>query len=85
MDNKDRIYIERYHSVIINNNIMTFAAIWRDLKIIILKWSKPDREKQISYDIAYMWNLKKNETNELIYNRRTNRENKLIVTKEKGG
>ena len=23
------------------------------------KWSKSDRERQISYDIAYMWNLKK--------------------------
>ena len=23
------------------------------------KWSKPNRERQISYDIAYMWNLKK--------------------------
>ena len=23
------------------------------------KWSKLDRERQISYDIAYMWNLKK--------------------------
>ena len=21
------------------------------------KWSKSDRERQISYDIAYMWNL----------------------------
>ena len=21
------------------------------------KWSKPDRERQISYDITYMWNL----------------------------
>ena len=31
------------------------------------KWSKPDREKQISYDIACMWNLLKNDTNELIY------------------
>ena len=30
-------------------------------------WSKSDREKQISYDVAYMWNLKKNDTNELIY------------------
>ena len=30
-------------------------------------WSKPDKERQISYDIAYMWNLKKNDTNELIY------------------
>ena len=23
------------------------------------KWSKPDRERQISYDITCMWNLKK--------------------------
>ena len=23
------------------------------------KWSKPDREQQISYDIAFMWNIKK--------------------------
>ena len=23
------------------------------------KWSKPDRERQISYDVTYMWNLKK--------------------------
>ena len=30
------------------------------------EWSKLDRERQISYDIAYMWNLK-NGTNELIY------------------
>ena len=30
------------------------------------KWSKPDRERQISYDITYMQNLKKkNDTNEL--------------------
>ena len=31
------------------------------------KWTKPDRETQISHDIAYMWNLKKKDTNELIY------------------
>ena len=30
------------------------------------KWSKSNREKQISYDITYIWNLK-NDTNELIY------------------
>ena len=36
---------------------MPFAAAWTDLEIVIL--SKSDREKQISYDIAYMWNLKK--------------------------
>ena len=31
------------------------------------EWSNSDRERQISYDIAYMWNLKKRGTNELIY------------------
>ena len=32
------------------------------------KWSKSDRERQISYDIKkYMWNTKKNDTNQLIY------------------
>ena len=31
------------------------------------EWSKSDRERQISYDIAYMWNLKKKTANELIY------------------
>ena len=27
------------------------------------KWSKPNRERQISYDITYMWNLKKKKNN----------------------
>ena len=33
------------------------------------KWSKPDRERWMSYDITYMWNLrrKKKDTNEFIY------------------
>ena len=30
------------------------------------EWSKSDREGEISYDIPYMWNLKRNDTNELI-------------------
>ena len=34
-----------------------------------IKWSKSER--QISYDITYMWNLKKNDTNELIYKTET--------------
>ena len=31
------------------------------------KWSKPERERQIPYDITYMCRLKKKDTNELIY------------------
>ena len=34
------------------------------------KWSKSEREKQILYDITYMWNLNYG-TNELIYEAET--------------
>ena len=36
-----------------------------DLEIVIL--NKSDSERQISNDIAYLWNLKKKGTNELNY------------------
>ena len=35
------------------------------------KCNKSDRESQIAYEIAYMWNLKKNDTNGLIYKTET--------------
>ena len=53
------IYTMEYYSAIKKNEIMLFAATWIDMEIIILKWSKSDRERQVSYDIAYMQNLKK--------------------------
>jgi len=73
------IYTIDYYSTIKENEIMPFAATWMDLKIFILS---EVRERQILYDITYMWNLK-NSTNELIYetNRLTDFENKLTVTK----
>ena len=45
------------------------------------EWSKSDREGEISYGIPYMWNLKRNDTNELIYKteRLTDLENELMV------
>ena len=44
---------------------MPFTATWMDLEIIILS---EVRERQTSYDITYMWNLIKNDTNKLIFN-----------------
>ena len=38
---------------------MPFAATWMDLEIVKLCEFKSDTERQISYDIAYMWNLRK--------------------------
>ena len=58
----------KYYSAIEKNEIMPFVATWMDLEIIIL--SKSERERQIPYDITYMWNLKY-DTNELIYETET--------------
>ena len=53
------------------------------------KWSKPDRERQTSYDITYMWNLKKKKKYKWTHiqnrNRPTDIENILMVTKGEGG
>ena len=51
------------------------------------EWSKSDRERQISYDITYMWNLKKGYKWTYIQNRNrvTDVENKLMVTGGWGG
>ena len=46
------IYRMEYYPAIKKNKIMP----WLNLEIIILS---EVRERQISYDIAYMWNLKK--------------------------
>ena len=35
------------------------------------KWSKSDREGEISFHTPYMWNLKRNDTTELTYETET--------------
>ena len=51
------------------------------------EWSKADRERQISYDAAHMWNLKKGYKWIYIQNRNriTDVENKRMVTRGEGG
>jgi len=45
-----------YYSAIEKNEIMAIAATWMNFKIFTL--NKPAKERQILYDIAYMWTLK---------------------------
>ena len=53
------IYAMEYYSAINKNETMPFVATCMDLEIVILSEVKSDREGQTSYDITYMWNLKK--------------------------
>ena len=83
MDKEDVVHI--YTGILLShkkNEIMPFAATWTDLEIIIL--SEVVRERQLSYVIIYMWNLKRWYKWTYLQNR--NRlidiENKLMVTKE---
>ena len=61
MDKEDVVHI--YNGILLShkkNEIMPFAATWMDLEIFILsEESQTNRERQISSDIVYMWNLKK--------------------------
>ena len=82
------LYTMEYYSAVKENEIMPFVATWMDLEIIILSEVKSDRERQISYDITSMWNLKKWYKWTYLQNRNrlTDMENKLMVTKgERGG
>ena len=53
-----------YYSFIKKNEIMPLAAKWMDLEIIILSEVS---QRNISYDITYMKNLKNDDTNDFIY------------------
>ena len=46
-----------------------------------VSYCKSDREGEISYDFPFMWNLKRNDTNEFTYKteRLTDLENELMV------
>ena len=50
-----------------NNAVCTNMDVTRDYHT---KWRKSERERQIPYDITYMWNLK-HDTNEHIYETET--------------
>ena len=50
---------------------MPFSVMWMELEPVILSKVKSERERQIPYDITYIWNLIHG-TNESIYRKETN-------------
>ena len=67
MEKEDVVYVHNgivfSHKKEWNNDICNNINGSRDYHIT---WTKSERERQIPYDITYMWNLKY-DTNELIY------------------
>ena len=66
-----------YYSAIKKKEIIPFAATWMDPEMIILSEVS---QTQISCNIIYMWNLKK-DTTELIYNTVDSQHRTNMVTK----
>ena len=64
MKNVQYICTVKHYLAIKKNAIIPFAAMWMDLEIIRLSQV---RETHMSYDITFMWNQKKKNTNELTY------------------
>ena len=76
MDKEDVVHI--YDGILLshkkewNNAICSNVDGPRDCHT---EWNKSDKERQISYDTIYMWNLKKNSINKVIHVK-----NNLMVT-----
>ena len=68
------IYIYQYNGILLSHKKEWNNVIFSNMngpQVDHTKWSKSDRERQISYAITYIWNLKKKDTNELIYKTET--------------
>ena len=71
MDKEDVVH--RYNGILLSHKKERNNAICSNMdgpRDYHTKWSKSERERQIPYDITYMWNLNYN-TNEHIYETET--------------
>ena len=69
----DRDVVHIYNGILLSHKKEWYNAICSNMdgpRDYHTKWSKSERDRQISYDITYMWNLKY-DTNELIYMKET--------------
>ena len=62
---------------------MPFAVMWTEYHTMQMQ-SKSERERQIPYDIVYMWNLKY-DTNALTYGRETVKDTENRRVAAEGG
>ena len=79
------VYIREHYSTIIkewNNAICRNMDVTRDYHN---KWSKSERERQISYDITYMWNLKYEKMNVSMKQKQTHRHREQTCSCQGGG
>ena len=79
MDKEDVVHVE--NGILLSHKKEWNNAICNDMERPIdynTKQNKSERERQIPYNITYMWNLKKNDTNELTY--KTEIESKMQKT-----
>ena len=67
----ENLYTKEYYLYMKKNETMSFEVTQMDLEIIILS-EVSQTEKELSYDITYMWNIIKSDTKDLIYKRETN-------------
>ena len=74
------IYTMNYHSAIKKNETMPMKAF--DLEIIIIKWNKSERERQISCHLNVEPN--KNDTKELMYKTERDSDFKIKFRVTKG-
>ena len=58
------LYTLEYYSAI-KKKEMPFAPTWMDLEIVIPSEVRQTEKETYWYDFPYMWNLKRNYTNEL--------------------
>ena len=75
MDKEDVLYV--YNGILLSHWKEWDNAICSNMngpRDCYTEWSMSDREREILYDIPYMWNLKWNDTNELIYKIETDLE-----------
>ena len=64
------IYTTEYYSVIKKERNNAICSNMEESRDYQTKWNKSDKERQISYDMAYIWNLKYG-INEHIYETKT--------------